>query len=120
MEAAALLGARIEPRLLVSATACDPEVFDELLESGLLIEDGAWLRFRHEIARLAVEETLATHRRAVIHTRILDSLRSFDSSDDSRMAFHAEGAADSPAVVDHATRAARRAARLGLAVAAAR
>jgi DNA-binding CsgD family transcriptional regulator/tetratricopeptide (TPR) repeat protein len=113
LEAAALLGARIEPRLLVSATACDPETLDELLGSGLLIEDGAWLRFRHEIARLAVEETLATHRRAVVHTRILASLQSFDSSDDARMAFHAEGAADGPAVVEHGARAARRAAELG-------
>src|ERR1700746_1322099 len=54
LDVAALTGSRIEPRLLESVTGCPPSVLDELLESGLLVGDGAWVRFRHEIARLAV------------------------------------------------------------------
>ena len=85
---------------------------DELLASGLLAEDGARLRFRHEIARLAVEQSVAAHRRAAIHAQILRSLRELGCEDDARIAFHAEAADDQPAVWLHAPRAARRAAEL--------
>ena len=33
------------------------------------------LKFRHEIARLAVQEAIPAHRRGLIHARILDALR---------------------------------------------
>ena len=92
LDAAALLGARIEPRLVESVTSCAPSAVDDVLASGLLVGDGTQLRFRHEIARLAVEQAIAAHRRGVIHARILDALRADGCDDDARMAFHAEGA----------------------------
>jgi hypothetical protein len=113
LDVAALIGARVELDLVRSVTACSPQVVDEILTSGLLAEDGGWLRFRHEIARLAVEQATPAHRRGVIHARILDALHSLGCGDDARMAFHAEGAGDGPAVLHHAPRAARRAAELG-------
>ena len=112
LDAAALLGARIEPRLVESVTSCAPSAVDDVLASGLLVGDGTQLRFRHEIARLAVEQAIAAHRRGVIHARILDALRAGGCDDDARMAFHAEGAADGAAVLRHAPRAALRAAEL--------
>jgi DNA-binding CsgD family transcriptional regulator/tetratricopeptide (TPR) repeat protein len=113
LDVAALIGARVELDLLKSVTASPPQVLDELLASGLLVEDGGWLRFRHEIARLAVEQMVALHRRADIHARILAALGSLGCGDDARMAFHAEGAGDGPAVLHHAPRAARHAVELG-------
>jgi len=113
LDVAALIGARVELDLLKSVTASPPQVLDELLASTLLAEDGGWLRFRHEIARLAVEQAVALHRRADIHARILAALRSLGWGDDARMAFHAEAAGDGPAVLHHAPRAARHAAELG-------
>ncbi len=74
--------------------------------------DGSGLRFRHEIARLAVEQAIPPHRRTAIHSRILTALRSSGSPDDARLAFHAEGAGDAAAVLRHAPAAARRAASL--------
>ena len=74
--------------------------------------DGRWLGFRHEIARLAVEQAVAPHRRAGMHARILAALGSLGCGDDARMAFHAEAAGDRPAVLRHAPRAARHAAGL--------
>jgi DNA-binding CsgD family transcriptional regulator len=65
LDVAALIGARIELDLLRSVRACSPQVVDEILVSGLLAEDGGWLRFRHEIARLAVEQAIPSHRRGV-------------------------------------------------------
>ena len=113
LDVAALTGARVDLNLLKSVTASPPQVLDELLASGLLAEDGGWLRFRHEIARLAVQQAVALHRRADIHARVLAALGSLGCGDDARLAFHAEGAGNGPAVLHHAPRAARQAAELG-------
>jgi predicted ATPase len=76
LDVAALIGARVELDLLTSAVACPPATVDEILASGLLAEDGGWLRFRHEIARLAVEQAIPAHRRSAVHARILAALGS--------------------------------------------
>ena len=113
LDVAALIGARVELELLESVTGCPPAAVDEVLGSGLLAGDGGWLRFRHEIARLAVARAVPAHRRPGMHARILAGLGLLGCSDDARMAFHAEAAGDQPAVLHHAPRAARRAAGLG-------
>lgn len=112
LDTAALIGTRSDLRLLESVTGCLPPVLDEVLASGLLAGDSAWLRFRHEIARLAVEQAVAAHRRGAIHARILAALEAAGCDDDARMAFHAEGAGDALAALRYATAAARRAAEL--------
>jgi DNA-binding CsgD family transcriptional regulator/tetratricopeptide (TPR) repeat protein len=113
LDVAALIGARVDLDLLESVTGCRPQAVDEILASGLLAEDGGWLRFRHEIARLAVEQAIPPRRRAAVHALILDGLRALGCADDARMAFHAEAAGDRPAVLHHAPRAACHAAELG-------
>jgi DNA-binding CsgD family transcriptional regulator/tetratricopeptide (TPR) repeat protein len=113
LDAAALIGTRLEYSLLESVTDCPPSAVDELLAAGLLTGDGAGLKFRHEIARLAVQDAVPAHRRGLIHARILDALRASGGDDDARMAFHAEGAGDGPAVMRYAPAAGRRAAELG-------
>jgi DNA-binding CsgD family transcriptional regulator/tetratricopeptide (TPR) repeat protein len=112
LDTAALIGARVELRLLASVTPCSTSAIDELLASGLLVGDSGWLRFRHEIARLAVEDAVAAHRRGAIHAGILGGMRASGSDDDAGMAYHAEAAGDRAAVLDYAVRAARRAAEL--------
>ena len=76
LEVAALTGARVEAGLLEATAGCPPTAVDELLARGLLAADGGWLRFRHEIARLAVEQAIPARRRAAIHGQILTALRS--------------------------------------------
>ena len=112
LDVAALIGTRVELRFLESVTSCPPSAVDELTACALLTGDGGWLRFRHEIARLAVEHAVAPHHRRLFHARILDALHTWDGADDVRMAFHAEAAADGPAVLRFAPAAARRAAEL--------
>jgi DNA-binding CsgD family transcriptional regulator/tetratricopeptide (TPR) repeat protein len=112
LDAAALTGARTGLRLVESVTDCPPSAVDEVLASGLVTVDGPGLRFRHEIARLAVEQAIPSHRRGLIHARVLDALAATGCDDDAQMAFHAEGAGDGPAVVRYASSAARRAAEL--------
>ena len=112
LDVAALTGARAEPRLVESVADCPLAAVDQALASGLLTVDGARLRFRHEIARLAVEQAISPHRRRLIHARVLDALAAGGCDDDARLAFHAEGAGDGPAVVRYASAAARQAAEL--------
>jgi DNA-binding CsgD family transcriptional regulator/tetratricopeptide (TPR) repeat protein len=112
LDVAALAGTRIDVDLLEAATDGPATAIDHLLASGLLAGDGTELRFRHEIARMAVDGAIPVHRRRSINAAILEALRRRRCDDDARMAFHAEGAGDGPAVLLHAPRAARRAAAL--------
>ncbi len=113
LDAAALIGTRVEPGLLEAVTGSPSPAVDDLLAVGLLTGDGAALRFRHEIARLAVHGAIPAHRRGEIHARILGALRGLGCDDDARLAFHAEAAGDGAAALRYAAAAARRAAGLG-------
>ena len=109
LETAALMGLRIDASLLAGRQAA----LDELTASGLLVDERIGLRFRHEIARLAISQEIPARLQAGIHAEILSALLASGSRDDARMAFHAEGAGDEEAVVRHASLAARRAVDLG-------
>ncbi|HEY6278773.1 MAG TPA: AAA family ATPase [Streptosporangiaceae bacterium] len=112
LEAAALTGARCEPELLEAAVGCPPDAVAEAVGSGLLVDEGGGLKFRHEIARLAVEQSIGPRRLGGIHARILAALQAAGCADDARLAFHAEGAGDAAAVMRYAPAAAARAASL--------
>ena len=99
LDAAALIGTRVELALLQAVADCPLSAIDELLASGLFAVDGTVLQFRHEIARLAVEDAVTAHRRSAIHGRILASLQALGCDDDARMAFYAEAAGDGPAAL---------------------
>jgi DNA-binding CsgD family transcriptional regulator/tetratricopeptide (TPR) repeat protein len=112
LEFAALAGRRIEPVLLDEFTPNFSSVAEELEASEFVVDEGESLAFRHEIARIAVERAVPVRRRQQIHASLLNSLRIFGSDDDARLAYHAEGARDRKAVLDHALRAAKRASEL--------
>ena len=112
LDMAAIMGTRAELQVLTSATGLTPSIVDELLASGLLMDDGTWLRFRHDIARLAIADAVPAHRRDGMHARILEAMLVVGHDDDASLAFHAEGAGDADAVRRYATRAAVRAAEL--------
>jgi DNA-binding SARP family transcriptional activator len=113
LEVAALTGARVEPRLIASVAAHPAELADDLLASGLLIVDGPRVRFRHELARLAVAESVPPHRAQVVHALVLAALGEQGCDDDARLAFHAEAAGDAAAVLRHAPAAAGHARDMG-------
>jgi DNA-binding CsgD family transcriptional regulator/tetratricopeptide (TPR) repeat protein len=106
LEAAALIGGIIDERLLghvVTAPA-----LAEIIASGLVAGHPV-VRFRHEIARQAIEQAVRPARRAEIHARILRGLGALGCDDDARLAYHAEEAGDGPAALEHAAAAGRRA-----------
>jgi len=112
-EAAALIGTHVESGLLEAVAEPSAQDLDDLLASGLLISDRDAVRFRHELARLAVERQVPAHRRKETHQRALAAMQARGNADDARLAYHAEGAADADAVLRFAPAAAARASLLG-------
>ena len=112
IEVAALVGSRIETSLLHTLADCSPESIDELFESGLLLDAGDSFKFRHEIARLAIEQTIPTHRSSGIHSRILGALGKLGYDEDARLAFHAEAAEAWHEAFTHSLQAAECAAQM--------
>jgi len=88
---------------------------DECLGSGMLTGTAEGVAFRHELARMAVEETLAPHRRAALHRGALAALAAPPAGvpDPARLAHHAEAAGDADAVLRFAPAAAARAESVG-------
>jgi DNA-binding CsgD family transcriptional regulator len=116
LDAAAVMGSPVETWLLVEAVGAAPAQVDECVAAGMLQGQATGgVGFRHELARLAVEQALAPGRRAELHRRALATLltRPGAAPDSARLAHHADGAGDGPAVLAHAPEAARRAAALG-------
>src|SRR5215469_1296656 len=113
-EIAAVMGARLDSLLLSSALDdLGSLVVTECLASGLLLFDGNGLRFRHELARLAVQSAITPRRKTELHARLLTALEQSGAADSAVLAHHAEGAGDRDAVLRHAPDAARRASALG-------
>lgn len=87
------------------------------LASGMLRATDSGITFRHELARLAVEESLSPTRRIDLHRRALAALEwnMNESSrfDFARVAHHAEAAGNTDAVLQYATAAGDYAAELG-------
>jgi DNA-binding CsgD family transcriptional regulator/tetratricopeptide (TPR) repeat protein len=86
---------------------------DEAVGHGVLVLDGSRVAFRHELARLAIEETLAPGRRRELHARLLDVLAARAAADPARLAHHAEAAGDAARVLRYAPAAAREASARG-------
>ena len=113
LAAAAVLGQPADLPLLVAVSGRPSTAVDECVTAGLLVGDGLTWGFRHDLARLAVDDTLLPTPRAALHAAALETLRATGGADDHRLAFHAAGCGDAETVLRHAVPAAERAARLG-------
>ncbi len=112
LDAAAVIGPRIEPRLLAAVTQAPMYILDECIDNGMLIGQGDMLVFRHELVRQTILESIAPHRQEAWHRLILARLEMQPTarSEVARLAHHAEAAHDRAAVWEYAPAAARRAA----------
>jgi DNA-binding CsgD family transcriptional regulator/tetratricopeptide (TPR) repeat protein len=95
-----------------------PESFDRVEEcaaAGMLTAGPAAVTFRHELARLALEESVAPPRALELHRRALAALAEPPGGvpDVTRLAHHAEAAGDHLAVLRFAPNAARHASSRG-------
>ena len=81
---------------------------DACLASGMLHADRTHVAFRHELARLAIEDAITPNRRLALHRQALAALAE-RGSDFASLAHHAEAAGDRDAVLRWAPRAAAQA-----------
>ena len=97
---------------LLGAMAGDAtECLDDCIDSGMVVAAASGVAFRHELARLVFEESIAPDRRVALHAKALRVMA--DSRDYARLAYHAEAAGDVDAVLQFGPRAAARASALG-------
>jgi DNA-binding CsgD family transcriptional regulator/tetratricopeptide (TPR) repeat protein len=87
----------------------------ECLTSGIVEVVPGGVAFRHELARIAIEESLSPDRRLAMHRGALATLGALPAgaADPTRLAYHAEAAADTAAVLRFAPAAAEHAASIG-------
>jgi DNA-binding CsgD family transcriptional regulator/tetratricopeptide (TPR) repeat protein len=115
LEAVAIVPQHVEPWLLEALAAEAVDRLDECVTSGMLVFDAGGVVFRHELGRLAVEESISPHRALVLHRKALAAL--VDPPDGppepTRLAHHAEAAGDGEAVLRFAPAAGGRAASVG-------
>jgi DNA-binding CsgD family transcriptional regulator len=115
LDAAAVIGFRIESWLLDAVVKSDAQILEELVSFGMLRQLGRDLIFRHELTRQAILEGLSQSTSTVLHKAVLDSLLASASGRENiaRLAHHAEYGGDTQRVLEYAPAAARRAAALG-------
>ncbi|HET6171348.1 MAG TPA: AAA family ATPase [Gaiellales bacterium] len=114
LEAVAAVPSRIELDLLDAILPAGYAQLERCLGLGMLEYDHGHVQFRHELARVAIEEATPPDRRQQLNAAALNHLAAASSwPDPARLAHHAAAAADAAAVLRYAPLAARRAAELG-------
>jgi DNA-binding CsgD family transcriptional regulator/tetratricopeptide (TPR) repeat protein len=109
----AVLGHRPEIDRVVAVSQESLDAVDECLRSGVLVGEGDRVAFRHELARLAVLQSIPRAVSSDLHARALSELQERSSRDHRRMSYHAVGSRNRPAIAEHTPLAAEHAARLG-------
>ena len=115
LEAVSIVPQRAELWLVKALAGEAIDGLEECVESGMLAAEPAGVGFRHELARLGIEDAVSFPRKVELHRRALEALSAppGGSPDLARLAHHAEAAADAGAVLRFAPAAAARAASLG-------
>jgi DNA-binding CsgD family transcriptional regulator len=100
VDAAAVIGQRVSPRLLEAVAPGSAGAVEEALARGVMVAEGNALGFRHELIRAAVEASIPPPRRAALHATLVNALAADPGNrDHARLAHHAElaGLADAAA-----------------------
>jgi DNA-binding NarL/FixJ family response regulator len=112
LDAVAVVPGPVELWLLEALASELADRVDET--SGMLVAGPAHVEFRHELARLAIDEAIAPHRRLALHRMALEALSTRGGgAEEARLAHHADAAGDRDAVLRWAPLAAERAAAAG-------
>jgi AAA ATPase domain len=100
---AALVPARIERALVDAMLAPTLADLEACIDSGLLLADGAWLHYRHELARVAVESSLAGALAQSLHAQVLHTVAAAALTlTPARLLHHALRSGNEAAIRQHA------------------
>jgi DNA-binding CsgD family transcriptional regulator/tetratricopeptide (TPR) repeat protein len=103
----------MEAGMALRLSGSGPGDIDRAAGAGVLLAEKGRLRFRHEIAREAMEEALPPGRRLHLHREMIELLLTEETPDPSRLAHHAIRGEEGALVIRFAPEAARRASRAG-------
>ena len=81
-------------RGLLRTLGIEDRAVDDALRATVLVDDGQGLRFRHELARLAVGASLPPERARELHRQVLEALEAEPGTDPARLAHHAAAVGD--------------------------
>jgi DNA-binding CsgD family transcriptional regulator/tetratricopeptide (TPR) repeat protein len=117
LETVAIASPQAEPWLLERIAGDMVDELEPCLASGMLEAQGGGVAFRHELARLAIEDSISPTRRVELHRLVLAALEAHHAEtsavDLARAAHHAEAAGNTEAVLKYATAAGDYAGELG-------
>lgn len=100
----------IERRVFDRLIQVSAPTIEQCLNSGLLEADADSLRFRHELARIVIEDSLSTPAARALHRRMLEVLEDCsDRAPAARLSHHATRSGDAAAILRYAPQAAREA-----------
>ncbi|MHA6204670.1 ATP-binding protein [Dyella soli] len=114
LDLAAIVPARVDVSMVDALLAPTREDISAALASGLLSSQGGTYAYRHELARISMEQALPHPVAAALHERVLRYLEARGGELPlARLVHHAAGAGDAAAVMQYAPRAAADAAMHG-------
>jgi ATP/maltotriose-dependent transcriptional regulator MalT len=113
VEAVSIAPRAIEIKKALQLTEATPADADEAVARGVLLAEDGQLRFRHELARSAVETSMSPVRRQSLHRKMIDQLIAGGHQDQARLAHHATEAGDRELIAQYAPAAADEAIRRG-------
>ena len=118
VEVVAIAPGQIEQEVVTAISVSDDATLDECLSTGVLRLDGGAVRFRHELARQAVEGALSPARRQALNAQVLHALLERveipgEKPSLARLVHHAAQAEDVALVLRFAPDAARQASSRG-------
>lgn len=91
LQAAAIIGPRVEPGLLTQLTGAEAGASEECLALGMLVAHGETLAFRHELARQMVLDSISPPQKLSLHRMALDALRALPAERNKFRATAAHG-----------------------------
>ncbi|HJP94002.1 MAG TPA: AAA family ATPase [Pyrinomonadaceae bacterium] len=113
VELVSVIPAKAETWLVNDTLNPSTAALEECISTGMLLSEGEAISFRHELARRAVEDSLAAPRLQNLHSLVLKALVKRGSEGQlARIVHHAAKAGDVSAVLEYAPVAARQAAAL--------
>lgn len=107
LDLVAIVPTRIEVSTVDALLAPTVEGISTALACGLLTAENGFYAYRHELARISMEQALPEPLAAALHARVLSCLEaSHDEVAMARLVHHAAGAGDAAAVLKYAPQAA--------------
>src|SRR5262249_21760043 len=115
LDAVAVVPGEVEMWMLEAIAGPLVDRLEECLTSGMLVAADRTVAFRHELAREAVERSMAPDRRLALHRAALAALTAppYGVPDPERLAHHSEAVGDRDGVLRWAAEAGERAAASG-------